>query len=64
MAEQVVKLYVVPLGHNRFSSIAARDGLVQIEQVANLVGSDGLGLQLVPIEDWQPAAAPIIETGQ
>lgn len=43
------ELYVVPLGQGRFSTIVVRDGTVTLEQVRNLVGADGLGLQLIPV---------------
>lgn len=52
MAEQ--ELFVVPLGHDRFSTIISRDGMVSIEQVRNLVGADGLGLKLVPVDNFTP----------
>lgn len=47
-----VQLYVVPLGHNRFTTIIARDGNVTVEQIENLVGNDGLGLELIPVESF------------
>lgn len=56
MAEQ--ELFVVPLGHDRFSTIISQNGMVSIEQVRNLVGADGLGLKLVPVENFTP---PVFE---
>lgn len=43
------ELYVVPLGQGRFSTLVVRNGTVTLEQVRNLVGADGLGLQLIPV---------------
>ena len=59
------ELYVVPLGQGRFSTIAVRDGTVTLEQVRNLVGADGIGLQLVPVPNADPGfveAAPVQST--
>lgn len=61
------ELYVVPLGQGRFSTLAVRDGTVTLEQVRNLVGADGLGLQLVQVPNVDPGfveAVPVQSTEQ
>lgn len=50
----MVELFLVPLGHNRFAPIVVRNGNVTLEQFKSLVGSDGLGLELIKVQDFTP----------